>query len=1175
VAVADERIYEARCKDRESVALAKVLSLAAVVEPALLRRARFLLPGATVAAEGNLWFGPLVEARGPSGLLLRSDVAEILRQDLIREDADLFERAWTLVRDAHATHPWSIRVEEEINRASVAMPEAERLAAIGGLLEFAQRKLEVGSHDARDVRRWIVRLEARLPSLTRKSAPLRRLVDGLRLRAVGRLGAPSEVSPAQYDWLRTRLPPDLPRTNIGLRLSRGSLEAGPTNLPGSAVIAVPATRPIGLQVFWRDQHGPTEARLWFHQGETGTISVGSPTVEVRTLAGTRWELCLRTPARDQRAGLILAHHPEFAAFARELRRQLRASGFTWRDEQEGAPQTRAAEDSIIVVVSSSALRSPTISAQLDDARRAGTRIILVVAGDVLTDSIPPWARHEGVFDLRGTGPDRNAAWNRLIRVLESPYERVLSPNNAPTPGESDIHGRYFEATDLLAQMHERRLGGRTSPLALCSGDMASDTTLASVVALLAQEMFPDGVLWIEQGESFAGSQPPITAAIGLLTAQSTSAESDPLAMSANLRRLLERRAVLLVLSGVSSGDWARSFTSAHFGGTLIVTADASRVEAMGAEVFAPRSGRREATLTDAERGRILVLLADAARSRGDWAAAVQFLRRLLSVLKDDGGKLPIMRSIFHLLVVRLGDAEGALALFHELRFDNPQVTSLVESLATYIDQAASDDVAGLLSELAGTVAGDARAQVLEMAAAHCRLYSQATSLLRDALRANPVRSSLLGGLAVRGSVVDQFDAFAEALELLQNVSSLEAEQARAKIWTFLDRNPKALEDSIPERLKKATMAARNLPPDVFAKYSVLARIHVANDELMHAVFCLHAAAAGNPSRVYAPPDGVTFEQIEAARRLFEIYRRRGDENGAFCCLMFFRRFGNMSQQEDARFRDVRSTTIGGSEGTISDSDWGEKIRHPYQHGALVRLMSTMSNGLSLQWSQPEHADSLPVEICQRILTAFGLPVPTIRMAADENAPAVAVSTVVRDGRMAPALDLGVQLARESHPGRLAFLLASCLTAFRPEHLASWIGRPDKQDASTLCLASLGLADKRRAEAQEGWSAAAAVHGWLTEHLSPRSKEELRDLVLELDWADLRAASRRWEDGLSCTSARMGLLACGDLEMALSFVGALGTTNDLRRWSVSRDHVELRNTLGLRVSPRGVLLQPST
>src|SRR5947207_259975 len=85
--------------------LARVVSLAARVEPELLRSARLrLFPEADAGAEADLWFSPLVQAHSPQALVLEPEVVPVLRQELAA-DRTLLDRAWGVLRHVHRDAP--------------------------------------------------------------------------------------------------------------------------------------------------------------------------------------------------------------------------------------------------------------------------------------------------------------------------------------------------------------------------------------------------------------------------------------------------------------------------------------------------------------------------------------------------------------------------------------------------------------------------------------------------------------------------------------------------------------------------------------------------------------------------------------------------------------------------------------------------------------------------------------------------------------------------------------------------------------------------------------------------------------------------------------------------------------------------------------------------------------
>ena len=274
------------------VRLAEAVSLAVLIDPPLLRRARLkLVPEADAGVEAELWLGPLVRSRGPEGMVLAPEVAEALRERL-RRDPERLARARAITGELHAHLSPAVQLEEEIAWLSVA-PEEQAPARIEGLLRSALAALVAG--ERRGLAGWAARALSRLPSAVRASPTARMLAAGARLR----LGADAGPLRAQGDqtrmpeWTSWVAPADLPRVPVRVRLRHDSVELDASPGEMGTVLQLPATEPLLVDLTWEGASaagGDGGVQVTFRQGETRRIALPGPAVRLRTVLGEVYDL---------------------------------------------------------------------------------------------------------------------------------------------------------------------------------------------------------------------------------------------------------------------------------------------------------------------------------------------------------------------------------------------------------------------------------------------------------------------------------------------------------------------------------------------------------------------------------------------------------------------------------------------------------------------------------------------------------------------------------------------------------------------------------------------------------------------------------------------------------------------------------------------------------------------
>ncbi|HEX7186217.1 MAG TPA: AAA family ATPase [Thermoanaerobaculia bacterium] len=271
-----------------AVRLAEAVSLAVLVDPPLLRKARLdLVPGADPGTEADLWLSPLAQTRSPDGIVFSNEIAEALRSRLATDAARL-DRAWRITQAMHRHLTPPLRLEEEIAWLSVSSDPgaADRIEE---LLRSALAALVMG--ERRGLAHWAARALPKLPSRARVTETARMLEAGahLRLRGDARsLDADEET----LDWLSWVAPADLPRVTVGVRRFPDAIELDARPEPAGQKLLLPQTDPLLVDLSWHDPEKSVRSGLQvtFRQGEVQKVPVSAEDVRLRTILGEVYDL---------------------------------------------------------------------------------------------------------------------------------------------------------------------------------------------------------------------------------------------------------------------------------------------------------------------------------------------------------------------------------------------------------------------------------------------------------------------------------------------------------------------------------------------------------------------------------------------------------------------------------------------------------------------------------------------------------------------------------------------------------------------------------------------------------------------------------------------------------------------------------------------------------------------
>ena len=168
-----ELLAEVLVSPLEVVDLARLASVASIVEPALLRRLRRrLLPALDAGVEADLWFSSLTHVASATAWTMRAEVATLFRAQLAKP---WYEQQRTAARrivvEAHAGHSDMLRLEDTIIWESICGHDE----GVERAFSRALATLDTSPEIAGDVVRWFGQAQRRLPPETLASAPAQRL----------------------------------------------------------------------------------------------------------------------------------------------------------------------------------------------------------------------------------------------------------------------------------------------------------------------------------------------------------------------------------------------------------------------------------------------------------------------------------------------------------------------------------------------------------------------------------------------------------------------------------------------------------------------------------------------------------------------------------------------------------------------------------------------------------------------------------------------------------------------------------------------------------------------------------------------------------------------------------------------------------------------------------------
>ena len=271
--------------------LAAMVSLAALVDPGLLRAARLALKLA-VSAEVELRCSPMVSSAGASGLILADEVLPELRRRLVQ--SEMLLAAWELTRARHRAISPALAMEETLTyQALSGEADAGRLAES----ELNRALVAFVRDEKTQIAAWAARALPRLPEAVREVPSARYLASAAEVHGY-RNASTIKTSGAPPGWMvRSKSSPIL---TGGVSLFGSRLEIAFPWRTGDLSLLLPEDRRVWVSWVTGTEHN-TEA-VTVPNGSAVSLEIDGPEITIE--APGMGKLVLQ-PAEQKRAAIFL------------------------------------------------------------------------------------------------------------------------------------------------------------------------------------------------------------------------------------------------------------------------------------------------------------------------------------------------------------------------------------------------------------------------------------------------------------------------------------------------------------------------------------------------------------------------------------------------------------------------------------------------------------------------------------------------------------------------------------------------------------------------------------------------------------------------------------------------------------------------------------------------------
>ncbi|MBI4701491.1 MAG: tetratricopeptide repeat protein [Deltaproteobacteria bacterium] len=328
-------------------------------------------------------------------------------------------------------------------------------------------------------------------------------------------------------------------------------------------------------------------------------------------------------------------------------------------------------------------------------------------------------------------------------------------------------------------------------------------------------------------------------------------------------------------------------------------------------------------------------------------------------------------------------------------------------------------------------------------------------------------------------------------------------------------------------------------------------------------------------------------QFEPYRSIYTLCLQQQDYDGAWCVASVLSFLNRANEEEQRFFEDWRPQDIPKVRARLNNELWVKHLFHEDESLYIGKIFEAVAraalaakiDSLKAKREQPVLPEQFlqdPQKSTASFARAFWWAAEVLGMAP----PRLYCRGDVPGGLVAVAADPPSSIAGQGVLAGLssleqAFVAAKHLTMYRGEHYIKTLC-PTVTELTVLLFSAICIIAPDTPTPPDIVAQVKGTAQSLARYLQPVQREQLKLVVGKFLKEKARANLKRWAQCVETTSARAGLLLCGDLNVAKKVVAAQGQLpgdltpqerlRELMAFGVSDSYFKLRKALGIDIRP---------